>query len=90
MNKNVTDKYDNEGFEMCDYDTQFICDLVCRMSLALKSDNKFTDNEKDSLALSITALDPTVGREFLKQRGLTTDTKTLVENFEKESKKENK
>lgn len=68
------------------YDTQFICDLVCRMTLALDSENKLTDNEKDSIALAITALDPSVGREYLKKRGLTTDTKTLVEEFENNQK----
>lgn len=47
------------------YDTMWICDIVCNMSVALKSENsELSDNEKKRVAMAITVLDPVVGKEF--------------------------
>lgn len=47
------------------YNTEFICDMVCRMCVALKSPNKFTEDEEKQILMTVYALDSDAGNDMM-------------------------
>lgn len=47
------------------YNTEFICDMVCQMRVALKSPNEFTEDEKKQILMAVYALDSVAGDDMM-------------------------